>query len=300
MIACAAIACAHAAPVQTDGVAAEVGGKRITRHDVLLQAREMAYAMQGATAEKLYAEALLSLIERELVLAEYEKSQAKIPDWYFNERIEAIIEGSFGGDREKFVRAIEESGMGYAAWRQRRIGDIIQASMRRRFADGLSARPSDVLARYVRDYKGKKLPGPVKVSMILLPPGEDAQERAKEIHSALKAGASFASLAAAHSVDTHASMGGSWGYIEPGEELRKELADAVALLEKGEFSSPLEVASHWYILKKDDERPDLSIPLESVRAQIEEELLAEEAEERYRAWIEELSKKTTVRTYPLQ
>lgn len=297
--------------VLLDGIAAEVGGERITIADVMADAREMAYA-QGrvdvasnpAVLRELYAGALSNLVSRKLVLLQYGQGDAKIPDWYFNQRIERIVESSFGGDKTKLVAMLESRGMNYGEWRRRRIDDMIFGMMRQQFiAENVKVRPSEVAAVFAEKYAGEKLPGHVKVSMIMFnaegKTGEVVATARAEVEK-LRRGQDFAATAKRLSVEKHAAEGGSWGYIEPEDELREELAAALKPLGIGAVSDPVVVGDYVYVLRKDDERADLSVPLEAVREKIEGELLEERGEARFAAWIKYLAEKNTVRIFPLQ
>lgn len=303
----AAISMAQSA-IQLDGIAAEVGGAQITIADVMTDAREMAYAsgrtdvISNPNALKgLYSSSLSNLVNRQLVLCHYEQGQAKIPDWYFNQRIERIIDGSFDGDRSKMVAALESRGISFAQWRKRRIDDMIYSTMRQQFVDmNIKVRPSDIDRVYREKYADTKLSGHVKVSMIMLNGGDDleaAKKTASELVEKLRGGDDFAAAARQYSRETHAKDGGSWGYIEPQDDLRKELADAIAKLGIGAVSDPVVLGEYIYILRKDDERSDLTVPKELVRDEIEEAIFREMSDKRFVEWLEFLATKYTVRIF---
>lgn len=294
--------------IQLDGIAAEVGGVQITIADVMTDAREMAYAsgrtdvISNPNALKgLFSSSLSNLVNRQLVLCHYEQGQAKIPDWYFNQRIERIIDASFDGDRSKMVAALESRGISFAQWRQRRIDDMIYSTMRQQFVDAnIKVRPSDIEKVYREKHANTKLPGHVKVSMIMLVGADNleaAKKTAAELVTKLRDGDNFATAARKFSREPHAQDGGSWGYIEPKDDLRKELADAITKLGIGAISDPIVIGDYVYILKKDDERSDLTVPIELVRDEIEEEIFREISAKRFREWLDFLATKYTVRIF---
>lgn len=310
LLACAPMR-AHAAPMLIDRTVAEVGGSRITLSDVMAEVRDRLFEERLAPTEsavaELYPGALSNLVARQLILLEYEKGDAKIPEWYFNQRIERIVENNFGGDKTRLVAMLGERGIPYQEWRTRRREDAIVGAMRQQFIEqGVRARPSDMERIYRERYATNSLPGHVKVSMIMLrrddsTNGTDrAAGLASEIAKKLSQGGSFAALARAHSLENHAQDGGCWGYVEPADEFRPEIAEAVAALPKGGVSAPVEAGQYLYILRKDDERPDLSIPFDAVRDEIEQELVERAATARFDEWVRHLSGKYTVRIYPAQ
>ena len=311
MLAIAAFHLAAAEPMVVDAVAADVGGRHITVAEVMEAARDTISAEGAisatALAEKLpgaYADALTNLITRQLILIRYDQAKQKLPNWMLNRRVEAIIEEHFGGDRSLLVSMLAKRGMSFAKWRKKIEEDTIINAMRSQFVDqGIVVKPEDVLAVYERDYANRKLPGPVRAALILLRPqegqsAEAAVSNAVALARDLRAGKDFAATARRLSSDPHAADGGDWGYIDPAEEFRKELADALAALKPGEVSDPVVIgADYIYILKKVDESKDLSIPFDSVRGEIERNIRADAGVERFDAWIESLRKATTIRLY---
>ena len=79
---------------------------------------------------------------------------------------------------------------------------------------------------------------------------EAAKKTASELVEKLRGGDDFAAAARQYSRETHAKDGGSWGYIEPQDDLRKELADAIAKLGIGAVSDPVVLGEYIYILRK--------------------------------------------------
>ena len=311
MLAIAAMELAAAEPMVVDAVAADVGGRHITVAEVMEAARDSISAEGAisatALAEKLpgaYAEALTNLITRQLILIRYDQAKQKLPNWLLNRRVESIIEEHFGGDRSLLVSMLAKRGLSYAKWRQKIEEDTIITAMRSQFVDqGIVVKPEDILAVYERDYASRKLPGPVRAALILLRP-EEGQSSDAAISNAvvlardLKAGKDFAATARRLSKDPHAADGGDWGFIDPAEEFRKELADAFSTLTPGEVSDPVVIGVDYiYILKKVDESKDLSIPFDSVRDEIERDIRADKGGERFDAWIDSLRKTTTIRIH---
>jgi peptidyl-prolyl cis-trans isomerase SurA len=298
-------------PMVVDAVAADVGGRRITFSDVMEEARNI-ISSEGAVTptvlrEKIagaYAEALTNLITRQLILIRYDQAKQKLPNWMLSRRVETIIDERFGGDRSLLVSMLANLGLSYEKWRKNIEEDFIVNMMRSQFVDqGIVIKPDDLLAIYEREYANRKLSGPVRAALILLRPMEGQSTEAAVSNAVvlardLRAGKDFAATARRISKDPHAADGGDWGYIDPAEEFRKELADALAALKPGEVSDPVVIgADYIYILKKVDESQDLSIPFDSVRDEIERDIRADAGLVRFDAWIESLKKTTTIRLY---
>src|SRR3954451_10867233 len=110
---CATISLAAATlHAESYGIAAVVNGKPITTSEVreAIQAQEQLIRIQikdpriaDEKLAQLKSGALYALIERQLVLSEFEKLGGTIKAQYIEDDINSIIRESFGGDREKFL-----------------------------------------------------------------------------------------------------------------------------------------------------------------------------------------------------
>lgn len=297
-------------PLVVDGVAAEVGGVRITVADVMEDVREIvAQGGRGGDLQSVmseaYGEALSNRVARQLILLKYNQAQQKLPQWAFNRRIEAIVEEHFGGDRSLLVSMLNERGMTFEKWRKKIEQDTIISAMRQQFVDaGINVSPKDIADAYREKYADATLPGHVRVAMILLRPekGETvdaALAKAKTLAERLQSGkADFAAEARRLSLDPHARDGGDWGYIEPADALRKDLCDALDSLEVGQVSSPVVIGGDYiYIVKKLAVSKDLKVPLDAVYDKIERELRNEIGSRRFDEWIDSLRRNSTIRIY---
>lgn len=292
-------------PLLLDGVAAEVGGVRITIADVMNEAKDMAYSLRKPQGiAELYGTALTNLIDRQLILQKYEQAPQKLPKWYLKRRAEAIIAEHFAGDRNRLIKMLDSRGINYDTWQKKIEADTIIGTMRAQFVDhNISIGPEELKEVYDREYAGKKLDGPVRVAMILIETDQgttNALRAANHLVSQLRnRKLDFSDVARNISKDPHAREGGDWGYINPDDELRSDLATVVKNLHVGETSNPIAIdGTHIYIIRKIDEREDLTIPYDYVRSQIEGKLREEASDKRFKAWVKSLSEEMTIRVYP--
>src|SRR5262250_1370892 len=102
-------------PTVVDGIAAVVNGEVITYSQVRAlsapQERLLRQQYTGHDLEKKLTElrqlALHDLIDRRLVIQAFKKESYEIPDHIVDQRIHQIIQESFGGDRNTFVKTLE-------------------------------------------------------------------------------------------------------------------------------------------------------------------------------------------------
>jgi peptidyl-prolyl cis-trans isomerase C len=82
----------------------------------------------------------------------------------------------------------------------------------------------------------------------------DSEDKAKELHAKIVAGADFAQLAKENSTDTGSKdQGGVLGYFGHGQMV-PEFEAAAFKLEKGQVSEPVHTNFGWHIIKVDDRR----------------------------------------------
>ena len=295
-----------------DGLAAEVGGERITIAETMEYARELAamrrlpVASAGSNLRELYAEAQEYLVARQLILQAYAALPNKLPAWAVERRVAEVIEEHFGGDRSKLVSMLNRQGLGYDAWRRRVEEEMIISTMQHQFVDQhIVIAPNEVRAYYATNTTAFAVEDPVRVGMILLAPkeGESPEalaKRAQEMLKELRAGKEdFRAVARRESAEAHASEGGDWGFIDPAEMLRKDLAEALDGLKVGGISEPVTTESGIYLLTKFDERTESVMPLEDVWTEIESRLRRIKRESRRAAWIESMKRDVTVHYFEL-
>jgi SurA N-terminal domain len=127
-----ALGSAHAQEV-LDGIAAVVNDKVIT----FSQVRELVGPKEKAVREQLKGEQMVAkikeirlaaindLIDRELILQEFEKNKFQLPEYVIDERISALVRDEFGGDRSAFIRTLAAQGYTLEKFRQQQRESII-------------------------------------------------------------------------------------------------------------------------------------------------------------------------------
>ena len=145
----------------------------------------------------------------------------------------------------------------------------------------------------------------VSISHIVLqiPPGASEEQiaaveaRADAIYAELRDGADFAQVAKRESEDGVAKVGGKLGTFRK-NEMKDELADAVAGLDAGEISKPVRSSGGIHIVRLDERingsggggsetAKPAAAPVDPARDEIKEKLYAAALEERYLRWLKE-------------
>lgn len=118
-----------------------------------------------------------------------------------------------------------------------------------------------------------------RVSHILFEPDgdTDVQQRIAEAQEKLSSGMSFSEVAQEFSEDVgSAEGGGDLGYTS-GEAFPEEMEEAIAQLEPGTVSGPVETDAGTHLILVTERKPGEVVSLEEMRAQLEEDLQLEEA-----------------------
>lgn len=285
-----------------DGIAAYVNNKVVTIDNVMRQLHshfDFAAVPDHEVPVRIreYFPVVRDLIvDRMLILEEYEASGANLPSTYFNARVEEILAEDYGGDEAKLKESLRRAHMTYDAWvKQVREDVIVQAMRQLQVGKKIQVTPRRVKTYFAEHMDDFATETGTRVRTILILPDQGAAA-AEEVMAALKAGGDFAELAKRYSADSQAAQGGDWGYVKPEEAFSPVIAEALKKLKVGEYSDILESAGYRFIVQKVDVQRGARPKLQDVWPQVESAVRAELGRERYREWIEGLRKKAYIRT----
>jgi len=117
----------------------------------------------------------------------------------------------------------------------------------------------------------------------------ETEEAARDLIAQLDGGADFAALAREHSTGPSGPNGGDLGWFGPGVMV-ESFFNAVASLEPGAVSEPVQTQFGWHVIKLNETRLTETPSLDEVRAEIEETL----RQEKFDAHVETLSGNATI------
>jgi len=298
---------------EINGIAATVNSKVITKSEVreavdaqtaIMRASIKDPAQLQSLLEQLRDRALDALIERQLVLSEFDKMGGSIRDEYVDDQINNIVRENFQGDREKFVNELVKSGMTIRKFRELQSKMIIVQVMKQRQMKNLAPpTPAEVEAFYHKHgerYRDKDF---IKMSTITVPKypvGADAEatpaaqkKLIEEIRQKVQNGADFSALAKSYSQDSHNDTGGKWDWVER-TLLDKSIAETAFALKPGAVSKVVDIGPSFMIILCEAKRPGNQTPLEQVRPEIEKIIKAEKSREALTAWLAGLAHKANI------
>lgn len=107
----------------------------------------------------------------------------------------------------------------------------------------------------------------------------ETEESAKQLVEDLNGGADFAELAKEHSTGPSGPNGGNLGWFGEGQMV-PEFEAGVKTLEPGQVSAPVQTQFGWHVIKLNGKRAKEAPALDSVRAQLTQELQQQAVQER--------------------
>ena len=297
---------AFAAEEVLDGIAAIVNNDVIT----FTQVRELVAVREQTLRETLHGKeledkvrdlrlaAINDLIDRQLVLQEFEKNKFTIPEFVIDDHIATIIREQFNGDRQAFIRTLQAQN--YTMQRFRKLETekmIVQAMRQKAVKANPILSPGKVEDYYHAHLADFSTPDQIKRRMIILrKDNPNAESTATEVRGKIKNGEDFARMAQMYSEDSSKDSGGDWGWIDR-KTLDKSLSDPAFALKTGEISKVIAVNGNFYILYVEARKNGVTKPLSAVRDEVVNKLLQSERQAAQEKWIQGLRAKAYVKIF---
>ena len=262
------------------------------------------YTAQPEVFQQKLAEALDNslelLVERQLILHEFEAKYTKLPDSVVDELVQDRIREQFG-DRVTAMKSLQAQGMTYEQFRQDVREQFIESQLRNmNVSREIVISPYKVETYYLAHQDDFKVEDEIKLRMIVLNKTSDDDTNtsvlAREILSQIKEGASFQQMASVYSQGSQRKQGGDWDWVGR-SVLRKELADVAFTLKPGQVSDVIDTPGACYLMLVEQTRPAHVRPLGEVRDDIEKNLRTQEQARVQKQWIDSLKKKTFIRYF---
>lgn len=299
-------------------IAATVNGRPITSSEVrarlmpYIRELMMLYPKQGPrfSAELVKAKKAVinELIERELVLSEFETKGMMLPETMVEEELNRRILYQFNGRREELLNTMRQSGMTLNDFRESIRKETTVAAMRSsRYDRGIPPTPDEIRAEYnatrsdYRDISQDTITyEKIYLSAAALKEGETAEQLyalAEDLKKKIEKGeVSFAEAARAYSSDQHADDGGLWPPMKRGD-LAVDFANIAFSIPPGELVGPLLDPSGFTIVRVINKQLAPAPPLSKVKEAVDDAVRRKQSEKRYREWVDRLRESAVVRTF---
>jgi len=307
----ALFACSYSSQSQEvlDGIAA------VVNHDVITfsQVRELVGPAEAQARRELRGEALPAkikeirlraindLIDRQLILQEFNKNKFNIPDHFIEDRIGTIVREEFGGDRAAFVRTLQAQGYSFEKFKNLEREKMIVQAMRTQNVKSDVIIPEPRIQEYYQKNRSEfSEDDQIKLRMIAIRKAEDGSESRRamveEIRSKIVEGAEFQDLARMYSEDSTQDQGGDWGWINR-RTLNESLSKVAFGLKPGQVSQIIDLGNSYYLLQVEAKKNAAVKPLSQLRDNIQAKLIQEERRKREDEWIARLRKKAFIKMF---
>ena len=306
---------AHAQAVEVNGIAAKVNGSVITKNEVAFMLAPLyaqlatQFPRRGPEFERQFNEArgkiLQELIDRRIILDEFEQLGANIRPNLIDEEVKRQIRELYNGNEALFREELKKSRMTMDGYREMtREKMVVQAMRAQQFADAPPPLPNEIQNEYnevkstLRDVTKDKITfrkifipsvdpeNPVATPETQLALAEDITRQAKE-------GKSFEELAKTYSKDAFADLGGLQENL-PRTDLSPEFAAILFDAPENQVVGPLLDPRGFTVAVVTAKIPGPSPALATVRPMIEERVRRKKTSEQYDRWIESRRKRAMI------
>jgi len=303
-----------------DAVAVVVNGHVITYLQVqdlidpsaLRRAQESAPDEQHflAKANELQTNALEALIQRQLILDDFDKAgyATNILESLVDDQIRKKVKDDYDGEHSRLIKSLARDGKTYEDFRREQREDFIIQYMQYNNTDIRKVLISPLkIQTYYNDHQDEfKVEDQVKLRMIVVrqppssPPGS-AKPIATEILQKIDSGTPFAEMASVYS-SSAASDGGDQGWVDRKDRI-PALSDVAFSLQAGQHSGVIELPDEHtgdttcYLLMVEDKRSAHVRPLSEVAPGIEQTLKEQESKRLVNQWIKRLEAKSHIETF---
>lgn len=240
-------------------------------------------------------QALDRLIDQQLILQEFEQRKGKILGNQLNSQIQSIIRQNFKGNREAFLRYLNQQNRTFSSFEKDIQQSMIVYTMQQQNVSSLTnISPADIEAYYQEHIQDYLLPESVLLEQFgfkansSLQKGEEMVTKISILNESLSSPEKYA--ATCQELDEF-HLGKIW-YAS--HELASELNQVAFRLSPNTYSKPILYQETYFILHVLEKKPAKVKPLKEVQQQIEEQLLVEANAQAYNDWIKKLRQKAFV------
>lgn len=274
-------------------IIATVDGQPITAYELERFSIRSIRSRQGGTPMD-QATLLDALVTDKLIAQEAAEKGVIVRDEDVDHYVDDIKQRNKLTD-EQLNAALAAQGISKDDYRQQIRQEIERQQLIAREIRGkVNVTPEEVQRYYEANLAEYATPARYEIAHIVfqLPADAGAAQRqaveakARSVYDKLEDGADFAEMAREYSQDATAKSGGELGWFEP-RQLVDSLAEAVAKLNVGEISSPVDGPGGLHILKLLEREDAAHRDLAGVEAEIKEKLYTAALEQRFEKWLKE-------------
>lgn len=304
-----------------DGIAAVVDGQVITfsqvKHQVDAVERRLRDEYKGQDlvdkVKEARLNALRALVERQLIIQDFNKTGYFIPVNVIEDRLKAHIQDNYDGDRTALIRTLQAQGMSLDNFKKELKENLIVQAMRaKNVSNAVIISPFKVEQYYQDNIRQFIQPEEIKLSLIYMRRSlykeKGKNEKGQEIEYdpvakvmdeilyKIDTGSKFEDLAKSYSEGVNRDQGGGLEWRTK-EELNPVLREVAFKLKPGQISRVILAEDGYYVVRVDDYRRSRAIPLNDIRADIERTLVNEERQRLQQEWLDSLRSRYFIKMF---
>jgi parvulin-like peptidyl-prolyl isomerase len=285
----------------SDGVPGDaiavVDGEEITReeYDELVARTKKSYesqkrefpAAESTAFRTLKSQFVSYLVQRQQMRQEAEDLDVTVTDAQVEDRLKQVKQQYFSGDEKRYQQQLRESGLTDEQVRADIRDQVLSEKIFAEVTKDVKATDAEVRARYAENKEQYGQPESREVRHILV----KTRAKADELYAQLQAGSDFATLAKANSEDPGSKDDGGKLTISRGQTVPEFDAKAFELKEN-EISEPVKTEFGFHIIQAlGPVQPAKTMPLEDVRATIQQQVLQQKKNEEMTDWVDGLDER---------
>jgi len=230
---------------------------------------------------------LVQMVDRELALAEADRLGIGVTP--------AEVEAALQEHRRDypagaFEEMLKERRISLEEWRRELAeGLLMEKVFRRAVYSGITVDEKAVAAYYEAHRDEFDRPAQVRARQIVV----STPEEGERILAQLAQGAPFDELAREHSLSPDREQGGDLGYFARGE-MPAEFDAVVFTLAVGRLSGLVKSEYGYHIFLVEERRDPIHLSLQAAHDEIRDKLRAEQEEQAYQKWLQELRSKASI------
>ena len=255
-----------------------------------------------ADVEQRRKDLLRDLIDQQLLISRGKELDINA-DSEVIRQIDEIRKRNHFDSMEALEKAVRESGVSYEDFKAKIKNQVIaQQVIRDEVSRKLALTQKDEQAYYDAHKQEFSQPEQVRLSEILIPTPEDAndaqiaqaQAKAAEVETKLKAGAKFDDLAKQYSGGPNADAGGDLGQFKRGQLGSALLEDPTFALQAGQATDPIRTRQGFIILQVTEHTQEGVPPLKSIEDQVQQAMYEAAMQPALRAYMTDLREKAFI------
>ncbi|HVG06210.1 MAG TPA: peptidylprolyl isomerase [Thermoanaerobaculia bacterium] len=294
-------------------VVAQCNGKKITKDDLLQQARQMQAQMAAVSRgqqvppldDAFYKQILEGMVAQTLLLEDARRQGVTVSDEELKPQL-AALRGRFP-DEAAYKKALEQEGLSEKQLQEKlRQEAVIQKYVGTKIMNEVAV--TDQAAREFYDKNLDKMQRPERAHLrhILIraeptaaaADRQKARDKAEDLLKKIQGGEDFAKLAAENSDDPGSKVrGGDLSWMARGQTVPAFEKAAFALTKPNDLSGVVETQFGYHIIQLVEREAASAVPFEEARPRITQMLQQRQAGERLQARVADLKKKGKVETF---